>query len=70
MQLDFKTCPKCNGYGILDNGKHCRTCGGSDQSIGSGEVMFKKGTHERVTAKQLARHILKSRAAETNEGTK
>lgn len=25
--FDFRTCPRCNGYGVLDNGRNCRGCG-------------------------------------------
>lgn len=61
MEIEFRTCPKCNGYGVLDSGANCRECGGkgrgglrSDQ-IGSGEIMIDKATGRRVTVEELNR---------------
>ncbi|MCZ4340145.1 hypothetical protein O4H52_00905 [Sphingomonadaceae bacterium G21617-S1] len=28
LQIDFRECPHCGGYGVRDNGDNCRTCGG------------------------------------------
>lgn len=47
MEVDFRECPKCHGYGIKDNGSTCRECGGS------GERMFDKETGRRITLKDL-----------------
>ena len=70
MTIEFRTCPKCNGYGVRDNGNNCVTCGGvgtggllGDGTIGSGEVMFDSETGERVTVKQLLK-----RKAKTSRG--
>ncbi|MFA5525786.1 MAG: hypothetical protein WC992_03080 [Acholeplasmataceae bacterium] len=63
MAIEFRTCPKCNGYGVLDSGKNCINCGGrgrgglnsTDGCIGSGEVMFDTLTGRRVTAAELVK---------------
>lgn len=64
MQLDFRTCPHCGGYGVRDNGHNCATCGGvgtggllGKGTIGSGELMYDKATGRRVTTAELAEHI-------------
>lgn len=28
-EIEFRVCPNCSGYGVRDNGKNCKTCGGS-----------------------------------------
>lgn len=51
-EYTFKTCVRCAGYGVRDNGYNCTTCGGSgtgglhstDGCIGSGEVIVETGT--------------------------
>jgi len=56
-QYDFKTCPKCSGYGILDSGKNCVMCGGKgtnglrskDGVIGSGEIIIERATGRLVS---------------------
>lgn len=60
-EIDFRTCPNCNGYGVRDNGKNCVTCGGvgsgglhsTDGRIGSGEIMIDKKTGRQVTLKEF-----------------
>lgn len=55
MEIEFRTCPKCNGYGVLDSGRNCGECGGKGQGglrsgkIGSGEIMIEKETGRRVS---------------------
>lgn len=51
MGIEFRTCPKCNGYGVLDDGRNCRMC------IGSGEIMIDSDTGRRITVKQLSDRV-------------
>lgn len=66
MDIEFKRCPKCAGYGILDNGTNCRTCGGhgkhgnSAGCFGSGEIMFDKSTGRRITTREFCKLMRKS----------
>jgi hypothetical protein len=61
MEIEFRTCPLCSGYGVLDSGRNCRECGGSGTGglrstngiIGSGELMFDKATGRRITYEEL-----------------
>ncbi len=65
LEVEFRTCPICSGYGVLDNGRNCKECGGSGTGglsstngcIGSGEIMFEKGTRRRVSSRELAESI-------------
>lgn len=65
MGIRFVKCPKCNGYGVLDNGINCRECGGVGRGglhggpgnvIGSGELMYDE-TGKRITAGELAKSL-------------
>lgn len=59
----FRECPKCYGYGVLDNGVNCKECGGSGTGglrssngcIGSGEIMFDRQTMRRIRISDLKR---------------
>ncbi len=59
--IEFRTCPRCAGYGVRDNGQNCTTCGGKGRgglrggTIGSGELMYDKASGRRVTAIELAK---------------
>ncbi|WP_314324407.1 hypothetical protein [Comamonas aquatica] len=71
MQLDFRTCHHCGGYGVRDNGHNCTTCGGvgtggllGTGTIGSGELMYDKATGRRVTAAELADYTKAQRATQ------
>lgn len=71
MEIDFRTCPHCSGYGVRDNGKNCVTCGGVGTggllgagTIGSGEVMYDKATGRRVTVAELAKRAKAQREAQ------
>lgn len=76
MQIDFKTCPHCGGYGVRDNGRNCTTCGGvgtgglhgAGGTIGSGEVMYDKATGRRVTLAEFAKYHAAKRAQEAKQG--
>ena len=65
MNIIFRECYKCHGYGILDSGKYCPACGGKGRSgngtIGSGELMFDKETSRQISLKEL----IKARAQVT-----
>ena len=63
LQIDFRECPHCGGYGVRDNGDNCRTCGGVGRgwlrsgpgsSIGSGEIMIERGSGRIVTPAEFA----------------
>ena len=77
MDIEFKTCPDCFGYGVLDSGRNCKTCGGkgsgglnsADGCIGSGEVMYDRKTGLRVTAPDLSK-ALNSRGSDMPEPEK
>jgi hypothetical protein len=69
-EIDFRECPRCHGYGVLDSGVNCRNCGGNgrggllnpDATIGSGEVMYDKKTGRRITHKEFY-ELVKTRRA-------
>lgn len=71
MSITFKVCPRCNGYGVMDNGNNCHECGGhghagdSAGTIGSGEIMFDSKTGERVTAADLVRRLKAKEGVQT-----
>ena len=62
-KYDFRTCPRCNGYGILDNGYNCTNCGGKgthglrskDGVIGSGEIIIDSATGRQISHAEFAR---------------
>lgn len=64
---DFRICPRCNGYGIRDNGDNCTNCGGkgtnglrsTDGVIGSGEIIIERATGRQVTHAEFARRMVK-----------
>jgi DnaJ-class molecular chaperone len=74
MSVTFKTCPICNGYGVLDCGKNCTECGGVGEGglttmragipgnyIGSGEIMFDSETGQRISYREfMERHTGKA----------
>lgn len=62
LEIDFRECPHCGGYGVRDNGDNCVTCGGvgggglrgglfsgPGSIIGSGEIMVERGTGRIVS---------------------
>jgi DnaJ-class molecular chaperone len=63
--FDFRTCPRCNGYGIRDNGHNCTNCGGSgthglrskDGVIGSGEIIIDRKTGRQISHAEFAKRI-------------
>lgn len=57
----FLTCPKCNGYGVRDNGRNCSSCGGVGSGglqsgrIGSGEIIVDVTTGQKVSLKDFTK---------------
>lgn len=60
LDIEFRICPLCGGYGVLDSGKNCTECGGRGHGglstngidgnyIGSGERMFDRKTGRQIT---------------------
>lgn len=70
-EYDFRTCPRCAGYGVRDNGHNCTNCGGSgsgglnstDGCIGSGDVII-----ERVTGRQISHAEFTRRMVDRPQG--
>lgn len=64
-EYDFKECPKCYGYGVLDSGKNCTNCGGSGSGglrsqngmIGSGEIIIERATGRRISHSEFAKKM-------------
>lgn len=57
VEIDFRECPNCGGYGVRDNGDNCTTCGGVGRGglrsgpgscIGSGEIMVDRQTRRVI----------------------
>lgn len=62
MEIDFRPCPHCGGYGVRDNGDNCKTCGGVGRGglrsppgsvIGSGDIMVERGTGRIVSHQEF-----------------
>ncbi|HEV7298713.1 MAG TPA: hypothetical protein VGN72_05050 [Tepidisphaeraceae bacterium] len=69
MNIEFRECPHCGGYGVRDNGDNCVTCGGvgtgglrsgPGSNIGSGDIMFDRDSGRYIDAAEL---VEMSRAA-------
>lgn len=66
---DFRSCPRCNGYGILDSGYNCTNCGGNgthglhskDGVIGSGEIIIERATGRQITHAEFAQRVVASK---------
>ena len=64
-EYDFKTCPQCSGYGVLDNGRNCTGCGGKGTGglhtkngvIGSGEIIIDMATGQHITHAEFAKRM-------------
>jgi hypothetical protein len=64
-EYDFRTCPHCAGYGVRDDGKNCKTCGGSgsgglnspDGMIGSGEIIIERSTGNTISSAEFCRRM-------------
>lgn len=61
-EFDFRTCPDCGGFGVRDNGRNCRPCGGSGSGglrgsgvIGSGEIIIETASWRVVSPKEYRR---------------
>lgn len=69
LEIDFRECPGCGGYGVRDNGDNCVTCGGVGKGgvypllkehlgpgnhVGSGEIMVERGTGRIVSIEEFA----------------
>jgi DnaJ-class molecular chaperone len=75
VNIDFRECPHCGGYGVRDNGANCKTCGGSGRGgllgqgqIGSGEIMFDRDTGRHVTAAEMVAMAQKMDEARKSPG--
>jgi hypothetical protein len=63
---DFRTCPRCAGYGVRDNGRNCTNCGGSGSGglnstegcIGSGDVIIERATGRQISHAEFTRRIV------------
>ncbi|GAA5073554.1 hypothetical protein N0B44_15670 [Roseibacterium beibuensis] len=62
--FEFRTCPRCNGYGVLDSGRNCPECGGVGRGglhgsgqIGSGEIIIETGTGRRVSLSEFLESV-------------
>lgn len=60
MNIVFRECPQCSGYGVCDNGMNCKHCGGKgrggllgNDQMGSGEIMIDMDTGCQITSKEL-----------------
>lgn len=64
-KFDFRECPRCHGYGVLDDGTNCTNCGGKgthglrsqDGVIGSGEIIIERATGRQVTHAEFTRRV-------------
>ncbi len=71
-EYDFRTCPCCNVYGILDNGDNCQNCGGIgtnglrslDGVIGSGEIIIERATGRQISHAEFVRRIMERKDEE------
>jgi len=77
MDIEFRMCPHCAGYGVRDSGKNCTTCGGIGSGglttlgtpgniIGSGELLFDRKTGRQISLKELCAY--RAPQQETHEG--
>lgn len=66
IEIDFRECPDCGGYGVRDNGRNCKTCGGvgagglnspPGSCIGSGEIMVEKGTRRIISRDEFRQAV-------------
>jgi len=65
-EFEFRECPQCGGYGVLDNGKNCTYCGGKGRGglwsqngvIGSGEIIIEKATGRHISRDEFARRCI------------
>jgi hypothetical protein len=68
---DFRECPRCSGYGILDSGYNCTNCGGSgthglrsqDGVIGSGEIIIDRATGCQISHAEFAERMKQHKEA-------
>lgn len=47
-ELRLSECPMCGGYGIRDNGKTCKTCGGCGELFNGLKYADYQKTKERA----------------------
>lgn len=66
-EYEFRECPRCHGYGILDDSSNCTNCGGSgthglrsqDGVIGSGEIIIERATERQISHAEFAERMQK-----------
>lgn len=71
LDIEFRECPRCGGYGVRDNGDNCVTCGGVGKGgvyplekahlargniAGSGDIMVERGTGRVISLEEFNRH--------------
>lgn len=69
IDYEFRTCPRCAGYGVRDSGQNCTMCGGYGRGglnshlfswsnqIGSGEIIIDRATGKRITHAEYLRRV-------------
>lgn len=70
-EYDFRTCPRCNGYGVLDSGHNCINCGGKgthglrskDGVIGSGEIIIERATGRQISHADFTKRIASAKGS-------
>lgn len=76
LDIEFRECPDCGGYGVRDNGDNCVTCGGVGKGgvyplqkahmargnmVGSGDIMVERGTGRIVSLAEFMEHHTRGR---------
>lgn len=76
-EYTFRTCPRCNGYGVRDNGYNCTNCGGSgtgglhstDGCIGSGDIIIEVATKREISHSEYMRRMHEQVSTEPKKAT-
>lgn len=64
-EFSFRTCPLCQGYGVLDSGRNCTKCGGHGWGglngpgmIGCGDIIIENSTGDEISHAEFTRRVL------------